>query len=212
MRVPDVSVVRAALAERPLVEVPALPGRRNHLPAGVLVPVEWVADDLRVILTERAAHLTNHPGEISFPGGRPEPQDESIEATALREAAEEVGLRGATVLGRLSSIPLYTSDFRLEPFVARVPEGAELVPEPGEVASIVRLSIAETLASGSLHAIPWEHEGERYLSPVFELADKLVYGGTAHALHELLQVVAPLVGTPLPPMTPGRYDWSDVLR
>jgi len=176
------------------------------------VPLAWGTGDLAVILTERAAQLTNHPGEICFPGGRPEPHDDSIEATALREAEEEVGLRDAGVLGRLSSIPLYTSDYRLEPFVAEVPEGAELAPCPDEVAAILRLSVRETLARPTLHGIPWTHEGERTLSPVFELGDKLVFGGTAHALHELLQVLATLTGTPLPPMKPGRYQWSDVLR
>jgi 8-oxo-dGTP pyrophosphatase MutT (NUDIX family) len=212
VRFPSASALRAALTDHPLTEIPKLPGRRNHLRAGVLVPVHWGPDDLHVILTERAAHLSNHPGEVSFPGGRPEAEDTSIEETALREAEEEVGLRGAGILGRLSSIPLYTSDYRLEPFVAEVPEGAELVPCPDEVASILRLSVRETLAHETLHGIPWEHEGTSYLSPVFELGDQLVYGGTAHALHELLQVVAPLVGTPLPPMEPGRYTWSDILR
>lgn len=212
VRFPTAPALRAALADYPLTEIPKLPGRRNHLRAGVLVPVEWSAADLHVILTERAAHLSNHPGEVCFPGGRPEPEDASIEATALREAEEEVGLRGAGVLGRLSSIPLYTSDYRLEPFVAEVPAGTELVPCPDEVATILRLSVRETLARPTLHGIPWEHEGARYLSPIFELGEQLVFGGTAHALHELLQVVAPLVGVPLPPMEPGRYDWSDVLR
>lgn len=212
MRLPTAPALRAALAEYPLTEIPKLPGRRNHLQAGVLVPVQWAPADLQVILTERAAHLSNHPGEVSFPGGRPEAEDASIEATALREAEEEVGLRGADVLGRLSSIPLYTSDYRLEPFVAEVPADAELVADPAEVAAILRLSVRETLALPTLHGIPWEHEGTRYLSPIFELQDQLVFGGTAHALHELLQVLAPLLGAPLPPMKPGRYSWSDVLR
>lgn len=209
---PDPSSLRAALADFDRKEIPQLPGRRNHLRAGVLVPVEWGPDDLAVVLTERAAHLTNHPGEVSFPGGRPEDDDDSIEATALREAEEEVGLRGARVLGRLSSIPLYTSDYRLEPFVAEVPTGADLVASPDEVAAILRLSVRDTLALPNLHGIPWSHEGVEYLSPLFELGDALVYGGTAHALHELLVVLAPLVGVPLPPMKSGRYDWTDVLR
>ena len=216
MRFPSAPALRAALAEHPLKEVPRLPGRRNHLRAGVLVPVEWAGDDLRVILTERAAHLRNHGGEVCFPGGRPEDVDDSIEATALRKAEEEIGLRGAGVLGRLSSIPLYTSDFRLEPFVAEVPRETALTPCPDEVASILRLSVRETFERETLHGIPWEHEGTRYVSPIFELPQTagepaLVYGGTAHALYELLQVLAPLLGAPLPPLKTGRYQWADVL-
>lgn len=211
VRFPSASDLASALATHRAVALPSLPGRTNHLPAGILVPVEWVGADLEVILTERAQHLRRHGGEVSFPGGRPEAEDDSIEATALREAAEEIGLYGAEVLGRLSSIPLYTSDFRLEPFVAAVPADAALAPCPDEVASILRLSVGETLSRATLHGIPWEHEGQRHLSPIFELGDHLVYGGTAHALYELLQIVAKVTGVLPPPMETGRYHWSDVL-
>lgn len=191
--------------------MPALPGRRNHLHAGVLVPLRFVDGDLEVVLTERAPDLRHHGGEISFPGGQPEPTDLSLEHTALREAREEIGLRNARVMGRLSSIPLYTSDFRLEPFVATVPADAALVPCPSEVARVLTLSTREVLARSHLTGIPWVHQGREHLSPVFELADKLVYGGTAHALFELLEIVAGVAGRPMPPLRRGSIDWGDVL-
>ena len=212
VRLPSASRLATALADHRPAAIPALPGRRNHLHAGVLVPIEWSPADLAVILTERASHLRLHGGEVSFPGGRPEPADDSIQTTALREAEEEIGLRGAAVLGRLSSIPLYTSDYRLEPFVAEVPPDAELIPSPDEVAAVLRLSVRETLARPFLHGIPWEDAGETRLSPIFELGELLVYGGTAHALFELLGLVADLAQVPLPPFRAGRYQWSDVLR
>ena len=127
MSLPDLPSLAALLAAHPRIDVPALPGRRNHLHAGVLVPLRFVDGDLEVVLTERVATLRHHGGEVSFPGGKPDPEDRDLEHTALREAEEEIGLRGARVLGRLSSIPLYTSDFRLEPFVALVPADAVFV-------------------------------------------------------------------------------------
>ena len=100
--------------------------------AGVLVPLRW-RGGLSCTLTLRPGKLRRHGGEVSFPGGRREPEDVSLEATALREAREEIGLTSARVLGRLSSMPVYTSDFRLEPFVAEVPSDAVWTPDPVEV-------------------------------------------------------------------------------
>lgn len=207
---PTPSSIRTALAAREPLVIPALPGRTNHLAAGILVPLRWREADVEVILTERSAELANHPGEISFPGGRPEDGDADVSATALREAHEEIGLEGAELLGPLSSIPLYTSDYRLHPFVARVPRDARLRLQPSEVASLVIFGLRELLET-ELHGIPWEHEGARHVSPIFETETKLVFGGTAHALWELLGVVAPLFERELPELVTGKYTWGDVL-
>lgn len=208
---PTLPRLAAALAAHPRLEVPALPGRRNHLLAGVLVPLRFVDDDLEVVLTERSATLRHHGGEVSFPGGKPDPSDPSLEHTALREAREEIGLEHARVIGRLSSIPLYTSDFRLEPFVAVVARDAVLVASPDEVARVLVLSVREVLDRSHLAGIPWTHGGREHLSPVFELDGKLVYGGTAHALHELLTIVAQAADRSMPPIRRGDVAWSDVL-
>ncbi len=211
MGAPSEADVRAALERHRPQPVAALPGRTNHLRAGVLVPLQWEADDVRVVLTLRAAHLSTHAGEVCFPGGRPEASDRNLEQTAQRESREEIGLQEAAVLGRLSSVPLYTSDYRLEPFVARIPSHARLRAEPSEVAALLRIGIGEVLRRSTIDAIPWEHEGRRRLSPVFEVEDHVVFGGTAHVLWELVQILAPVWGRHLPALRPGRYQWSDLL-
>lgn len=201
--------LRAALAAHARVDYPALPGRTNHLRAAVLVPLVWRPDPV-AILTLRPAHL-KHGGEVSFPGGKPEPQDLDLVDTALREAREEVGLTGAQVLGRLSSIPLFTSDFRIEPFVAAVPD-RPLTPHAGEVEQVLYLGLREVFDAPEIAAVPYVLEGEDELSPVFYPGGHVMYGATAHAFLELLQVAAPLFGRAVPPLVPGRLGWGDLMR
>jgi len=107
-----------------------LSGVCEHRPAtvsggresAVLAPV--LAGEPRLLLHRRADHLGSHAGEMSFPGGRREPGDPTLRATAIREAGEEVGLDASevTVVGRLDDI-LTVTDFAVRPFVARVPDG-----------------------------------------------------------------------------------------
>lgn len=205
--VPTPDDLAAALAAHRLRDVPALPGRTNHLRAGVLVPLVWEADDVTAVLTLRSATLGRHAGEVAWPGGRPEPEDPDLSATALREAREEVAATPRRLLGRLSSVPLYTSDFRLEPFVAEVEPG--LVADGGEVVALLPVGLGALLAADRIEGVPWEWEGVRHLSPVWALAPGTVlFGGTAHVLLELLQVVAPAFGRAVPPVEPGRFSWA----
>jgi 8-oxo-dGTP pyrophosphatase MutT (NUDIX family) len=200
-----------AVAEHPHHQMGSLPGRTNHLPGAVLVPVV-LGDPVRCIVTIRPLGMRVHGGEVVFPGGRPEPGDADLQATALRETREELGLEGIEVVGALSSVPLYTSDFRLHPFVGVVPPDATMCPNPAEVESVHHLSISEHLSREHLHGIPFRMPGEgRYFSPVFEVAGRLMFGGTAHAFHELLVIVARILGKDVPPMRSGRYQWCDIL-
>jgi 8-oxo-dGTP pyrophosphatase MutT (NUDIX family) len=210
MSAPTAAQVRAALDAHPRVHMPALPGRRNHLPSAVLVPMVWRDGEAECIATVRASHLRQHAGEVSFPGGRPDPGDADLAATALREAREELGIDAAEVLGELSSIPLFTSDYRLSPFVAAVPV-APFVPSPDEVEKVLVVPLLPLVAAERILAIPWTFGELQGLSPVFELDGHLMYGATAHTLYELLSVLAPLYGRELPPLEAGPWTWPDVL-
>lgn len=198
----------AALDAHQTREFPALPGRRNDQRAAVLVPVLW-RDGPWVVATARATGLRKHAGEVCFPGGRAEPGDADLFAAARRETLEEVGVEVVRRLGRLSSMPVYTSEYRLEPFVGEVPDGP-FRPNPDEVAELLPIELAAILAQPHLDAIPWEQDGQTLLSPVFTLGEHVMYGGTAHVLYELLTVVAAAAGVPLPPRQPGRYRWAEL--
>ncbi|TNF38241.1 MAG: CoA pyrophosphatase [Deltaproteobacteria bacterium] len=206
---PDKHAFEQVLAAHPRRDLAALPGRRNDRPTGVMVPVVW-APRPSVIVTLRPRHLPRHGGEVCFPGGRPEAGDADLWATAVREAHEELGITGAELLGRLSSIPLYTSEYRLDPFVAAVPDHP-LRPDAGEVAAVFRLGLDEVLARPRVEGIPYTFEGREHLAPYFELGPGAVlFGATALAFWELVVAVAPLFGASPPPLVPGRYRWSDL--
>lgn len=121
-----------------------LPGREGTpKPAAVLVPLVNRPQGLQVLLTQRSADLPDHPGQISFPGGRVEPGDASVAAAALRESAEEIGLPQArvTVLGCLSDYETVTG-YRVTPVVGWVEPPFAITPDPVEVADVFEVPLA----------------------------------------------------------------------
>jgi 8-oxo-dGTP pyrophosphatase MutT (NUDIX family) len=121
-----------------------LPGREAlETPAAVLVPLVNRDDGLTVLLTQRSDALPNHPGQISFPGGRVEPDDATIEAAALREAHEEVGLppERVSILGRLAQYHTVTG-FAVTPVVGWIEPPFSIQIDPLEVADVFEVPLA----------------------------------------------------------------------
>ncbi len=119
------------------------PGSAPPKPASVLVPLVQREAGLTLLLTQRTAHLSNHAGQVSFPGGRAEPEDGSAVETALRETEEEVGLhrRHVDVLGTLPDYHTGTG-YCVTPVVGLVVPPFELRADPSEVAEIFEVPLA----------------------------------------------------------------------
>lgn len=175
------------------------PFGRKLAPASVLVPLVQRPQGLQVLLTRRTEHLRDHAGQISFPGGRSEPEDESAEATALREAQEEVGLQPGQVevLGRL---PEYTTitRFVVTPVVALVQPSLPLHPDPQEVAEAfeVPLPYLMTPAHHRRHLFRFEGSDRQFLSmpwrsPVPTGREYFIWGATAAMLRNLYHFLRP---------------------
>ena len=124
-----------------------LPGREGRVtPAAVLVPLVNRPAGLTVLLTQRSAALPDHPGQISFPGGRIDPDDATPTAAALREAQEEVGLppERVEVLGRLATYET-VSGYSVTPIVGWIEPPFPVVPDPVEVDDVFEVPLAFVL-------------------------------------------------------------------
>jgi 8-oxo-dGTP pyrophosphatase MutT (NUDIX family) len=118
-------------------------------PAAVLVPLYAAGGEVRVLMIRRAEHLNAHAGEIAFPGGVPEREDDNLLATALRETREEIGMGVApsAVIGRLDAVSTRTG-YLVTPFVAALPS-AQAPGEPSEeVGEIFHIPLIDLFRSG----------------------------------------------------------------
>ena len=162
-------------------------------PSAVLVLLYEHQDEPWVVLTRRSWHLRHHAGEVSFPGGRREPGDADLWATALREATEEIGLDADSVtgIGRLDSFVTVGSRSLVCPYVATVDAVPELVADPVEVEQVLHVPLSELTDSDAWREEIWVLDaafgGERTMT-FFELPGDTVWGATAAVLRRLLSV------------------------
>jgi 8-oxo-dGTP pyrophosphatase MutT (NUDIX family) len=162
---------------RPRVPEPGEDCRR----AAVLVPVVLEPKGAHVVYTLRTGDLEDHAGQVSFPGGSPEPRDGSLLATALREAEEEIDLRpdAVEIVGELEEMYIPPSRFLVRPFVGLLSEEAELALAPEEVEAIFSVSLEELMSPGAFEKVVWEREGRPHEVPIFAVGGHEIWGATA---------------------------------
>jgi len=185
---PDLDFLRTSLADRPDSSAAVLEdgvGGEALTPAAVLVPIV-LRPSPTLLLTQRTAHLRDHAGQISFPGGRIEPEDAGALAAALRETEEEIGLASGhvEVLGFLPDYRTSTG-FCVTPVVAFVRPPFALQPDPFEVAEVFEVPLSFLLdpANHQQHELHWRGRLRRYHAMPY--GDYFIWGATAGMIMSL---------------------------
>ncbi len=167
-------------------------GRKD---AAVLVPLYRGRDDraLHAVFTRRRDDLRSHPGEISFPGGRPDETDADLSATALREAQEEVGLppEAVRLAGALPPTPTIVTNYAIYPFVGAIDAGFPWVPQDAEVAEVLELRLTDVRDGHGQRRLM--RKGVPFRTDTYEVGETLIWGATARIVADLLQRLAPLI-------------------
>ncbi len=156
--------------------------------SSVLVIIHFPEKIPSVILTKRSPFLTNHSGEISFPGGKFSSNDKTILDTAIRETHEEIGIvvDKKKVIGCLQPTYTYTSKILIYPFVALEAKISDNLKPNVEVEQIISLPIEKLMRSLSVDEF---HSTKKYRMFKFLVEDHIVWGATARILKDLLDVI-----------------------
>ena len=159
--------------------------------SAVLVALVDHVDGPSVILTRRTDHLRNHPGQISFPGGRVE-ESESIHAAAIREAHEEIGLdpQHVHIIGELDPLTTFVSNSLIIPVVARIDGQPTFTLQEEEVARVLTTPLHDLAREDTYRNEWWSRPQGDINIHFFELDDETVWGATGRILRQLIDVVA----------------------
>ena len=153
--------------------------------AAVLIAIIDDNKELKVLLTKRAAHLRHHGGQVSFPGGKNEPEDINLIATALREAQEEIGLspNKVKVIGQLH--PYQTiSGYLVTPIIALIPNNQTYTKDENEVSEIFQVPLQHFLEIKN-HQLTVYHQGKPHQVPFMPYNQYNIWGATAAMLKDL---------------------------
>lgn len=158
--------------------------------AAVLIPVFKKDGEYHLLFTRRTDLVEHHKGQISFPGGRQDPEDQDLLTTALREAEEEMGIHkeDVRILGELDDICTVT-DFCVSPFVGLIPYPYPFRPNPHEIAEIIEVPLAALLDPERLRREFREHAGRTWPVYFYRHGRHTIWGATASILKQLLDLL-----------------------
>ena len=196
----DLSIdhVRGVFGERTIERATAALPPAPLRSAVAVVVSEVPTGGAELLLTRRAWHLRTHRGEVAFPGGIEEPGDRYPAGTALREAAEEVGLDSGNVevVGALDPLTTFAGSSAILPVVAVTPRRPAVTPSPSEVDSVLHVPLVDLLHPECYRQELWSWPGDgdipaRQGHPMhfFEIPGDTIWGATAAMLHQFLTLI-----------------------
>ncbi len=185
MGVTATEVVRRVLSRNPKKSI----SDTSLTPAGVMLLLYPKNGEYCVLLNKRTDDVEHHKGEISFPGGRKDDEDDTLLRTALRETHEEMGIRPDDVdlLGELDDMTTSTQ-FLISTFVGSIPYPYEFKPSISEVAEVLEVPVAELLEAKNLRDEVRIVDDELVNTPVYAHQGHLIHGATARLLTRFLEM------------------------
>jgi 8-oxo-dGTP pyrophosphatase MutT (NUDIX family) len=171
-------------------------------PAGVLVPLRARNGEVMVVLARRTERVPHHKGQVCFPGGSRDPGDADLFATALREAEEELGIRGESVelIGAMEPVPTVTGFF-IQPYAVRIPEETGFSLDEFEMAEVFEVPLSVFSEYDRYRCAETTFLGAEYKVYFFDYGPHTIWGATAKILHRLAELTQG-ISLPLTPFLP----------
>ncbi len=159
--------------------------------AAVLMPLVKRRHGLNIIFTERASHLRHHPGQVSFPGGKYEQSDGSLQHTALRETQEEIGIlqNQVSIFGSLPQLPT-VSGFVVSPYLGFVSSNHSTLIDPQEVKSVFEVPLEYLLNKDNFHKQHLLANKKRHFTYCIAYQNRMIWGATAQMIINLQKHLA----------------------
>lgn len=165
--------------------------QNNPVHAAVLALMYPSNNHTNLVFIKRNEYDGPHSGQISFPGGVREPEDDSLEETAIRETREELGILSRfEVLGSLTELHIPVSNFLVTPFIGWMDHRPEFNPDESEVQYIIEASIAAMLDPANQDSETIHRQGQDIEAPFYRVGKEKIWGATAMMLSEVLQLAS----------------------
>jgi len=159
--------------------------------SGVLLLLYYRNRTLHISYIRRPEYPGIHSGQMAFPGGRYEPEDTDLEATALRETEEETGVprEKINVVGALTPLYIPPSNYQVHPYVAIIDDDPVFTPDPAEVAAMVEVPVELLLKPGTIHQMPPAEAFSFMEVPAFVCNGAVIWGATAMITAEFVELI-----------------------
>ena len=161
------------------------------VPSAVLVPIFEKNGEDHILLTKRTETVEHHKGQVSFPGGKRDIEDENLLQTALRESFEEVGIYPGDVdiLGDLDDEKTHVSNYVISPYVGFIPYPYSFVTSLQEVQELLEIPVSVLLDKSNLREEIQTSGKKRFRAYFFQYEDEIIWGATSRILKRFIDLV-----------------------
>jgi len=167
----------------------------KYVQSAVLIPVYQKEGQYYILFIQRTERVKDHKGQISFPGGAYEEKDGTLVNTALREAAEEVGLKAGDIeiLGELDDMLTIGSGYIISPFVAAIPWPYQFKVDNWETEEVIEVPLSVLLDKDCIRQGTDEIDGQEITTYFYHCGNKVIWGATAKILNQFLDIIARII-------------------